>query len=43
MPKKRKLNSNNPKYNKAIKSEVKMRKEFVKEVKVCKIYKSYYL
>ena len=32
MPKKRKLNSNNPKYNKAIKSEVKMRIEFVKEV-----------
>ena len=43
MPKKRKLNSNNPKYNKAIKSEVKMRKEFVKEVKGCKIYKTYYL
>lgn len=41
--KKRKLNSTNPKYNKTKKSEVKMRKEFVKEVKGCKIYKTYYL
>ncbi len=43
MAKKRKLNSNNPKYNKTKESDVKMRKEFVKEVKGCKIYKTYYL
>ena len=41
--KRRKLNSTNPKYNKTQKCEVKMRKEFVKEVKGCKIYKTYYL
>ena len=43
MPKKRKLNSNNPKYNKNIKDDIKMRKEFVREVKGCKIYKSYFI
>lgn len=41
--KKRKLNSTNPKYNKSLVNNVKMRKEFVKEVKGCKIYKAYYL
>ena len=40
--KKRKLNSNNPKYAKK-KEIVKVRKEFVQEVKGCKIYKLYYL
>tara|TARA_R100001463_G_scaffold626_6_gene2723 strand:- start:2466 stop:2597 length:132 start_codon:yes stop_codon:yes gene_type:complete len=43
MPKKRKLNSTNPKYNKSEKDEIQMRKEFVKEIKGCKIYKAYYL
>ena len=43
MPKKRKLNSTNPKYNKNLKDEPKMRKELLKEVKGCKIYKSYYI
>ena len=41
MPKKRKLNSKNPKYNKNKQDDIKMRHEFVKEVKGCKIYKSY--
>ena len=41
--KKRKLNSNNPKYNKKEQDNVKMRKELVREVKGCKIYKTYYL
>ena len=41
--KKRKLNSTNPKYNKSLENNVKMHKEFVKEVKGCKIYKAYYL
>lgn len=41
--KKRKLNSTNPKYKKDKDKDVKMRKEFVMEVKKCKIYKSYYL
>lgn len=43
MPKKRKLNSNNPKYNKSQQDDIKMRNEFVKEVKGCKIYKSYFI
>ena len=43
MPKKRKLNSLNPKYNKISKHDVKMRKELAMEVKGCKIYKTYYL
>jgi hypothetical protein len=38
--KKRKLNSKNPKYNKN-EEALKVRKEFVKEVKGCKIYKVY--
>ena len=40
--KKRKLNSNNPMYTKK-KEVVKVRREFVSEVKGVKIYKSYYL
>ena len=43
MPKKRKLNSTNPKYIKSNENDIKVRKEFVKEVKGCKIYKLYYL
>ena len=40
--KRKKLNSTNPKYAK--KTEVvKVRKEFVQEVKGCKIYKLYYI
>jgi|TARA_R100000742_G_C4262820_1_gene80662 hypothetical protein len=42
MPKKRKLNSTNPKWNKKEKV-VKVRREFVSEVKGVKIYKSYTL
>ena len=41
--KKKKLNSKNPKYNKDKEKDVKMRKEFVKEVNGIKIYKSYYI
>jgi len=41
MPKKRKLNSKNPKYQKV--EEIKVRREFVQEVKGVKIYKLYYL
>ena len=43
MAKKRKLNSLNPKYNKNKENDVQMRQELVKEVKGCKIYKTYYL
>ena len=43
MPKKRKLNSTNPKYNKNLKDEPKMRKELITEVKGCKIHKTYYI
>ena len=39
--KKKKLNSNNPKYLKV--EEIKARKELVNEVKGVKIYKVYYL
>ena len=39
--KKRKLNSNNPKYKKV--EDIKVRREFVSEVKGVKIYKLYYL
>ena len=39
--KKRKLNSNNPKYKKV--EELKVRREFVQEVKGVKVYKLYYL
>ena len=41
--KKRKLNSTNPKYKKTDDNKVKMRKELIREVKGCKIYKVYYL
>ena len=43
MPKKRKLNSTNPKYLKTDDNAPKVRREFVKEVKGCKIYKLYYI
>ena len=43
MPKKRKLNSKNPKYNQKENDVVKMRKELATEIKGCKIYKTYYL
>ena len=41
--KKRKLGSKNPKYHKEDEKAPKVRKEFVKEVKCCKIYNTYYL
>ena len=41
MPKKRKLNSLNPKYITKITKDVKLRKVFVKEVKGVKIYATY--
>ena len=40
MAKKRKLNSNNPKYNKT-EEKIKYKRVFVKEVKGCKIYNLY--
>jgi hypothetical protein len=40
MSKNRKLNSNNPKYNK-VEKKIKYKKVFVKEVKGCKIYHLY--
>ena len=40
--KRRKLNSKNPKYFKEDESSVKVRKEFVREVKGVKIYKAYF-
>tara|TARA_R100001463_G_scaffold25260_2_gene59972 strand:+ start:438 stop:566 length:129 start_codon:yes stop_codon:yes gene_type:complete len=40
--KKRKLNSKNPKYQKKDEKAVKVRKEFVREVKGVKIYKAYF-
>ena len=40
--KKTKLNSTNPKYNKNKDNVVKMRHEFVKEVRGVKIYKTYF-
>lgn len=40
MPKKRKLNSSNPKWNKT-EEKTKYKKVFVKEVKGCKIYNLY--
>jgi len=43
MPKRRKLNSKNPKYKKTNENDINVRKEFVHEVKGCKIYKLYYL
>jgi|TARA_R110002074_G_scaffold362998_1_gene536149 hypothetical protein len=41
--KKRKLNSKNPKYQKKNTDDLKVRKEFVSEVKGVKIYKVYHL
>ena len=41
MPKKRKLNSTNPKYKKKNENPVKVRKEFMQEVNGCKIYAIY--
>tara|TARA_R110000823_G_C15633567_1_gene468967 strand:+ start:133 stop:264 length:132 start_codon:yes stop_codon:yes gene_type:complete len=41
MPKKRKLNSNNPKYQTKITEDVKVRKVFIKEIKGVKIYANY--
>jgi hypothetical protein len=43
MSKKRKLNSTNPKWKKADEKAIKMRKEFVKEIKGVRISKVYYL
>jgi hypothetical protein len=40
MAKKRKLNSNNPKYNKT-EEKIKYKRVFVKEIKGCKIYNLY--
>jgi hypothetical protein len=41
MPKKRKLNSNNPKYQPEIKEDDKVVKKFVQEVKGVKVYAIY--
>jgi|TARA_R110002012_G_scaffold243154_1_gene417756 hypothetical protein len=41
--KKRKLNSNNPKYHKEDKEDIKVRKEFLYEIKGVKVSKIYYL
>ena len=41
--KKRKLNSRNPKYLNENEEVVKVRNEFVREVKGVKIYKTYFL
>ena len=43
MPKKRKLNSKNPKYFKNVKKDIKVCKELACEVNGVKIYKVYYL
>jgi hypothetical protein len=40
--KKRKLNSKNPKYQKKDENPIKVRNEFVKEIKGVKIYKTYF-
>ena len=41
--KKRKLNSNNPKYKRDHEDVPKIRREFVSEVKGVKVYKIYYI
>ena len=41
MPKKRKLNSKNPKYKTNVEQDIKVRKVFIKEVKGVKIYATY--
>ena len=43
MPKKRKLNSTNPKWIKKNEKDIKVRTEFVAEVRGVKIFKVYYL
>ena len=43
MPKKRKLNSTNPKWNKKQEENAKVHREFVHEVKGVKIYKLKFL
>jgi len=43
MPKKNKLNSKNPKYKKKDEQVVKIRKEFVHEVKGVKVSKIHYI
>jgi hypothetical protein len=43
MPKKRKLNSTNPKWIKTNEKDIKVHKEFVSEAKGVKVYKVYYL
>ena len=40
--KKRKLNSKNPKYQQKDENPIKVRNEFVKEIKGVKIYKTYF-
>ena len=42
MPKKKKLNSRNPKYNKDLKETTYSKKVLIKEVKGVKIYFCYY-
>tara|TARA_R110000764_G_scaffold6220_3_gene23574 strand:- start:68 stop:199 length:132 start_codon:yes stop_codon:yes gene_type:complete len=41
MPKKRKLNSNNPKYKKEVIKDDKVLRKFIKEAKGVKIYANY--
>jgi len=41
MPKKRKLNSKNPKYKTNAEEDIKVRKVFIKEVRGVKIYATY--
>tara|TARA_R110001583_G_scaffold1662_1_gene12904 strand:- start:3687 stop:3818 length:132 start_codon:yes stop_codon:yes gene_type:complete len=41
MPKKRKLNSKNPKYQQEVKKDDKVLKKFIKEVAGAKIYATY--
>ena len=43
MPKKRKLNSKNPRYQPKIKEDVKVRKELITEVHGVKVYATYNL
>ena len=41
MPKKRKLNSNNPRYQPKIKADEKVLRKFIKEVRGVKVYATY--
>tara|TARA_R100001591_G_C4301736_1_gene170551 strand:+ start:731 stop:862 length:132 start_codon:yes stop_codon:yes gene_type:complete len=43
MPKKRKLNSKNPKYLRNVEKDIKVRRELACEAKGCKVYKVYSL